>query len=361
MLNKFLCALAACGLLFQNVDACTGIVSKAENGDIVYSRTMEFGANVLTFNLLYVPQGIEYTSQLANNATGAKWTTKYAHVGFNPLGINIIGDGMNEKGLAGGIFYFPGYAEYQKTTPDENTHTISNQDFISWVLGNFATVQEVRDALKTTKVAGVPYAQWKIVPPLHYIVVDKTGDRIVVEYVKGELHLYDAQLGTITNSPTYDWHTTNVRNYIGLHAINNPPVSINGDQLTQIGQGSGAVGLPGDFTPPSRFIRATFLNAVVLNGKNGQEQVQRAFRILNQFDIPKGAVYSESNGKKEYEETQWTSASDLGNLAYYFTTYSSRNIQVVNFKDLDINAKQIKTIPVQVPQSYINITPRLKP
>src|ERR1700722_1295434 len=155
--------------------AYTGIVSQAENGDCVFARTMEFGVDILEFNLLFVPRGIAYTSQISKDQIGAAWKTKYAHVGFNPTSNPILVDGVNEKGLACGGFYFPGWAGYEKISPNEQPNTVANIDFISWVLGNFASVREVKEALKATKIAGVTYPEWGIVPPLHYIVVDEAG------------------------------------------------------------------------------------------------------------------------------------------------------------------------------------------
>ena len=339
--------------------ACTGIVSQAENGDCVFARTMEFGVDILEFNLLFVPRGIAYTSQISKDQIGAAWKTKYAHVGFNPTSNPILVDGVNEKGLACGGFYFPGWAGYEKISPNEQPNTVANIDFISWVLGNFASVREVKEALKATKIAGVTYPEWGIVPPLHYIVVDEAGDKIVIEYVDGKQKIYDAWIGTITNSPTYDWHLTNARNYIGLTPLNKPMVKLSGHELTQLGQGSGAFGLPGDFTPPSRFVRATFLNQAVLPGKTAQEQVQRAFKILNQFDIPTGAIREEKNGEVHYEETQWTSASDLKNRRYFFHSYQNRTIKFIDLLQLNLDSKTTQTISISDPECLLDISASL--
>ena len=95
---------------------------------------------------------------------------------------------------------------------------------MSWVLGNFATVNEVKEALKQTQVTGFIFSQWGIVPLLHYVVVDQKGEKAVIEYVKGELKIYPMQIEVVTNSPPYDWHLLNARNYIGLKALNDPSI-----------------------------------------------------------------------------------------------------------------------------------------
>lgn len=343
----------------EKSEACTGIVHSATNGDVVYARTLEFGDNLLSFSLLFTPREMNQVAQSnPQGPKGAEWKNKYAYVGFNPFGMTVLADGVNEKGLACGAFYFPGWDEYQQVV-DKATAPISNLDVVSWVLGNFSNVNEAVNALKNTTVVAFNYQPWGVVPPLHYIIVDQKGNKVVIEYVKGKLNVHETNIGTITNSPTYDWHLTNVRNYIGLSALNRPAIAIDGKELFAFGQGSGAIGLPGDFTPPARFIRATFLNQVTLTGKDGLGEVERAFTILNQFDIPKGAVVDKKDGKDTYEETQWTSASDLSQARYYFKTATNPDVRVVDLKNLDLNAKEAKSISIDQKQIILDVSPDL--
>lgn len=360
LLRRYFSIKWICSSLFlsflQYAAACTGIVHKDNSGNVIYARTMEFGVDILNFNLIFVPRGIAYSSQIAKNKNGATWKTKYAHIGFNPANNPILIDGVNEKGLACGGFYFPGWTQYETVAADQLASAVANTDFISWVLGNFSSVREVKEALQETKVIGALFPEWGLVPPLHYIVVDELGDKIVIEYVGGKQNIHDAWIGTITNAPTYDWHLTNARNYIGLTELNRPAIKIEGHDLAQFGQGSGALGLPGDFTPPSRFIRASFLNQVVLTGNTAQEQIQRAFKILNQFDIPKGSVKSVEGGKVHYEETQWTSASDLKNRRYFFHTSKNRTIKFVDLNQMNLTSNTIQTIQIDIEEPFIDIS-----
>lgn len=360
MLKKILIALAVMASFMDTADACTGIVRKAENGDWVYARTMEFGADLISFNMSLVPRNIANKGQTPTGEPGFSWTNKYASVGFSPFNLPLLADGLNEKGLACGAFYLPGWAEYETVTPQEYAKTISNLDFVSWVLGNFSTVAEVRSGLSQIKVAGVELKDWGFIPPLHYIVVDADGNKLVVEYLKGKLNLYEAPLNTITNAPSYDWHLINARNYIGLRALNDPFVKINGTEFAQFGQGSGAIGLPGDFSPPARFIRAAFLTQVVLPAKKGQDEIKTAFIILNQFDIPRGAIHEKHNGKDFYDVTQWTSAADLKNLRYYFHTQENRAIRMVDLNKLDLNGKEIKSIAINNPEVIQDLSSNLR-
>jgi choloylglycine hydrolase len=119
-----------------------------------------------------------------------------------------------------------------------------------------------------------------------------------------------------------------------------------GVKISSLGQGSGMLGLPGDFTPPSRFVRAVAFSQSALPVETAQEGVLQAFHILNQFDIPKGAARATENGKTWADFTMWTSASDLKNHRYYFHTFESRQIRMIDLNKMDLNAKQIKTFPM---------------
>lgn len=349
--------LAAIGCLtVQFCDACTGLHLKSEDGNFVYARTMEFGADLVSFDLITVPRNYEYIGMTPKGQPGLKWKTKYGFVGFNPFGMPLVADGLNEKGMAAGAFYFPGYAKFEDVAERDYPKTISNLDFITWVLSNFATVEELSKALKNVKVAGVVFKSWGIIPPVHFYVSDETGDLMVLEWVDGQLHQYQNSIGVITNSPTYDWHLTNLRNYIGLDAINRPSLAIKGQQFSAFGQGSGGLGLPGDFTPPSRFVRAAFFANTAYKGKNGPEQVNIAFKILDQFDIPPGSVRQVEGDKVVAEATQWTSAADLKNRIYYFHTEFDRNIKSVDLKKIDLAKNKIGTINISKPGTYEDVS-----
>ena len=159
-----------------------------------------------------------------------------------------------------------------------------------YLLGNCANVKEALEATKRIRVGEVVQKDMGIVPPCHYIVTDAGQRCVVLEYVGGELKVHDNPLGVMSNSPSFDWHLTNLRNYVNLTVTNVPPVDIAGIKLAGFGQGSGMLGLPGDFTPPSRFIRAVAFSQSAVPVATAEEGVLQAFHLLNQFDIPKGAA-----------------------------------------------------------------------
>jgi len=189
-----------------------------------------------------------------------------------------------------------------------------------------------------------------ILVEVHFVVHDASGKCIVIEPVGCGLKVYDNPLGTITNAPVFDWHLTNLRNYVNLSVTDHGPTRLGPLTLKPFGQGSGMLGLPGDFTPPSRFVRAAFFSQSQYRTATGRETVLQAFHILNNFDIPKGVSREpekEAQGNPPADYTQWTAASDLGAKCYYFKTYENNRIRMVPLMKLDLDAKEIKTISME--------------
>ncbi len=324
---------------------CTGIRLKSENNSFVYGRTLEFGTEVAS-NIIMIPRSYSLQSS-ADVPHALSWKSKYAAVGANMLNIAHVVDGINEKGLAGGLFYFPGYAEYQKVDANNQLPVIAPWELLTLCLTTCATVAEVKELLPTIIVAPIIFKKWNSVPPIHAIVHDAQGNSLVIEYVKGVLKMHHNSLGVITNSPSFDWHMTNLNNYTTINARNTQPLQLDGIMLTPFGQGSGMFGLPGDFTPPSRFVRAAFFSQAAQKAKNEYEACKTAFRILDLFNINIGLVQEDSAKGVLYDCTQWTSVSDLKNRHYYWHTYNNRQVQMVDLMRMNIAGNHIITISME--------------
>ncbi len=331
-------------LISRNAYACTGIQIKTQDGNYIFARSMEFADSFMPHDLIAVPRNYKFVGQTPTGKPGMPWQVKYGFVGFAPSGEKLIDDGLNEKGLHVGGFFFPGYTQYENVAEVDYPSTISCLELASWILASCSSVAEVREQLPKIHVASVVLSGLGYAPPLHLFISDKSGDAAIVEYTAGRLNIYENKVNVITNSPDYLWQITNLKNYIGIKAENNPAITINGNQFAQFGQGSGAIGLPGDFTPPSRFVRAAFLVNSALPGKNIDEGIAVAFHALNQFDIPLGAVKGEQNGATAYDTTQWTCASDLTNFRYFYHTYNDRSVRMIDLKELDLNVTEVKVI-----------------
>lgn len=341
--------------------ACTGIMLKTKDGSIVHGRTVEFGITIDT-SVVVVPRGYEFIGRTPKG-DGLKYAAKYAAIGAIAFTDVKVLDGLNEAGLAAGAFYFPTFAEYTPVTAENQAKGLSPGDFPNWLLTQFATVEEVRKAIENNEVVVTPTVLegWgPETPPFHWIVYDKTGASIVIEPVDGKLVIHDNPLGVMSNSPTFDWHMTNLRNYIALNPRNVPPITIDGQTFHQLGQGSGMLGLPGDFTPPSRFIRAAVFSTTAIPSDNAEKGIEQVFHILNNFDIPVGVAREESEGVMHTDYTMLTMARDPQNLRYYYKTYDDQTIRMVGMKEFDLDAKTIKILSTKSEQPTVDMSDQFK-
>lgn len=340
-------------------EACTGIKLTAKDGSIVHGRTAEFGVQ-LDFSALVIPRGYPFTGTTPNGP-GLSYKAKYGTLGIVCFDSTAILDGMNEKGLSVGAFYFPGYAKYAEITANNQAKALSPIEFSNWILTQHATIDEVLANLKNVAIAPTVVENWgSTPPPFHYIVFDKSGKSIVIEPVNGTLKTYENKLGIVTNSPQFDWHMTNLNNYVHLSPFNAKPITIQGITFTPFGQGSGMTGLPGDFSPPSRFVRAAIFSITATPSATAQDAVSQAFHILNQFDIPVGLVRAEENGVVHTDATLATAVRDPQSLKFYFRTYEDQNLRVIDLNTFDLNAKTLQSFTLSKEQSYEDVSAQFK-
>ena len=353
---RFICAaMAMCVCLMPCANACTSFRVKTTDGMVFYTRTME-GGEIFNSTVSVIPKGTEYQGTIPNGAqAGLSWTSKYGMVGMNTYGLPVITDGMNEAGLAAGNLMFPGFSGYQLFDPAKSAETIAQYEVITWILSNFSKVDEVKEAIKTIRVCKGPEAVVGNLE-LHYTVHDSQGGSIVIEYVKGELHVYDNPMGVMTNSPSFDWHLTNLSNYVNLTSVNAASSTTAGVTTSGLGQGTGMLGLPGDYTPPSRFVRMLALVLSSLPVTGADDGLVLAMTIINNIDIPIGVVRDKVGAEVIYDQTQWTAISDLGRQRFYFRTYKNKDWRMVDVTKALANAKGIMTIQAVTPADYHDVT-----
>jgi len=342
--------LAAAGVVLLSVQiglACTGVTLEAKDGTVISARSLEFGFD-LQPAILFVPRGYKLTAELGEGKQGASWTPRYACLGMNVFGLPLLAEGLNEAGLGCGAFYLPGYAEYAPPTASSSERSILSVHVVSWILGNCATVAETKQRIQEIDVVSGKLPQVPIETPLHYRVTDATGASIVIEYTQGgTLKVHDAPFGIITNSPTYDWHMTNLSNYTSLQAADVPTLEIAGQPIREPGIGSGLRGIPGDYSPASRFVRATILQAFSTQPADAKAAVTLALHLLNNVDIPVGPASEQLDGQTHYDRTEWVSISDLTHRAFYFRTYENQQLRRVALDSFDLEAKNVTSIPLE--------------
>lgn len=328
--------------------ACTGITLKSEDGAVIAARTVEWAAGDANHDTLVLfPRNHAFTGLTPGGENGLKWKSQQGFVSLTAYGQEYGPDGMNEAGLYVGMYYFPGFASFSAYDAAQAGQSLSVGDFMRWMLSSFKTVAEVRANLDKVRVVNVEDPRFGgAALPFHWKIADASGACIVVEIVEGgKVKVYDALLGVITNSPEYGWHLTNLRNYLGLSTAPKEPLTLDGVKLSPLGGGSGLRGLPGDFTPPSRFVRAMAFTASARPLPKAEDAVFEAFRLLDNFNIPVGVTgASKAIATDITSATQITTASDLKNWVLYFHTMDNRQIQKLDLKKIDFTKVQKQTI-----------------
>lgn len=344
-------------------DACMWFTLGATDGSWIVARTMEFGVP-FKWQMVITPRGMQFSSPAPNDKPGLAWKTKYGYVGYYSTGPEgAVSEGMNEKGLTFGALWFEPNTKYQDISPGEENKALALTYFGPWVLGNFENVDEVKNEIDKIKVYGEIMKELDMVPPLHFAVTDPSGKTIVIEYEDGKANIYDAPLGIMTNAPDYKWQVTNLRQYLGLSASLNKNGIFSELNFIPTGHGVGMIGLPGDITPPSRFVKlALYLNSVVKQ-PNAEKNLNLAQHIVNAFDIPLGIVVDKAaDGKvNSMERTDFATFKDISNKVIYQRLYDNMEITKVDLKRIDFGGEKFKYISLnRGEQKYPDITDHAK-
>jgi choloylglycine hydrolase len=337
-----------CVLSPSFADSCTVFRLKASDGSIVVGRSMEFAVD-LKYDVIVVPRNKAYISPAPDGKEGLSWKTSYGYVGIGSLGMDYgLSDGMNEKGLAVGLLWFESDMKWQDVAPGERKHALAQAMVGDWILGNFVSVEDVKREIRKLKVFKYTDPKTKISPTVHFIVYDANGGCIVIEYENGMCNIYDNPLGIMTNAPGFPWHLNNLRQYVGMTSEVSQPCPISGLTFSTTGHGSGMFGLPGDLTPPSRFVRLAVLIRFSDMQPDAERTLNLAQHIINTFDIPFGLVTDTLPDQKTVlkESTQWVTFRNLTKRTLYFRTYDNLNLRKIDLNKLDFSGTQVKRIPM---------------
>lgn len=333
-----------CGLAEDKASACTGISLPAQDGSNVVARTVEWAATPMQCGYVVAPRRNKQQSFTPTGENGLKYTSVYGYVGVYTEYEPFVVEGINETGLAAGLFFFPGYGDYAPYNQNHNDKTLCDMQFVSWVLSQFSNIDDVKEAIKNVELVTLDSK----IGSVHWRIVQPDGRMVVVEIVGGVPQFYENKLGVITNAPGFNWHMTNLNNYINLVPGSAPNNTIKpGITLQPLGHGSGMLGLPGDFTSPSRFVRATFFQTTAPSLATGFDAVVQAFHILNNFDIPIGSQHVKANIPKGLPSaTQVTTASDQEALRFYYRTAWNSNIRCIDLKNIDFKKVKFRSEPL---------------
>lgn len=248
-------------------------------------------------------------------------------------------DATNEKGLSMAGLHFPGNAVYRSEAVRRDP--IAPFEFIPWILGQCATAAEAREQLAWIDLVDIAFREDLPPSPLHWLIADRQ-EAIVVEAVSDGLHVYDNPVGVLTNNPPFDFQMTNLCNYMGLH--NGAPEKKFSDalELHAHSRGMGALGLPGDFSSVSRFVKAAFVKQNAVSEDSEAASVNQFFHMLGSVAMPRGCV--SVDGK--YEITVYSSCCNTDRGIYYYTTYENSHITGIDLHKADLNAHTLFSYPL---------------
>lgn len=247
-------------------------------------------------------------------------------------------DGINEKGLGMAGLNFVGNACYNRRA--EDCDNIAQFEFIPWILSQCASVREARELLSRINILDEPYSAQLPVASLHWIIADR-NEAITVESMRDGLKIYDNPVGVMTNNPPFDQQMFALSNYMNLSP--KQPENCWGIPLTAYSRGMGALGLPGDLSSQSRFVRVAYTKMHSLSGDSEMESVSQFFHILGSVDQQRGCC---EVAEGEYEITLYTSCCNADKGIYYYTTYNNHQITAVDMHRENLDDKTLARYPL---------------
>ena len=325
--------------------ACTGITLQTADGLSVTARTIEWATEPLSAMYVVVPRGQQQHSWLPDSTNlGKSFTADYGYVGIAVENDEFIMEGINEVGLAAGLFYFPDYGEYMPYKEADKSICVSDMQFVAWVLSTCATIDEMIALMPTIRVIGIDSRASTV----HWRITEPSGRQVVVELVNQEVKIHENPWGVLTNSPEFTWHLTNLNNYVNLVTGSIHQHAVGLFNLMAFGGGSGLHGLPGDMTPPSRFVRAAFFQSTAPRLETPEQTIAQAFHLLNNFDIPIGIQFNDTNLVPNMPSaTQITVATDLPNRRIYYRTMYNSTIRCIDLNTIDFDRVKFQAKPLE--------------
>ena len=272
----------------------------------------------------------------------------YAFIGMAYVsgGYPLYYDATNEKGLSVAGLNFPGNADYKPYC--EGKDNITPFELTPWLLGQCATVSEAEKLLQRINLLNENFSPELSLSPLHWIIAD--GERaIVLESVKEGLRIYENPVGVLTNNPPFDHQLCNLNNYMTLSK--SQPENAWLLHLEAYSRGMGAMGLPGDCSSMSRFVRAAFVKMNSVSGDSEEESVSQFFHILKSVEMQRGCV---ELGERVFEITQYSSCCNTDRGIYYYTTYENSQFCTVDMYKENLDSSELIAYPLVKERSFLH-------
>lgn len=302
---------------------------------------------------------LEYSYQESVTITPRDFPFKYRKIPamnhhYAMIGIATVADGYplyydatNEYGLSMAGLNFPGNAVYYDF--DVNKDNVTPFEFIPWVLSQCKTVTQARELISKTNLVNIPFSDDYPLSPLHWMITDR-NESIVIEPIVAGITVFDNPVGVLTNNPPFDFHMYHLSNY--LHLTHEEPVNrfTNKVDLAPYSRGMGAIGLPGDLSSSSRFIKAAFTKLNAISDGTLPDDLSQFFHILGSVEQQRGCV--KANDK--FEETVYSSCCDTKKGVYYYTTYANSQITAVDMHREKLESSELKSYRLITQQQIYN-------
>ncbi|MCY9807677.1 linear amide C-N hydrolase [Lentilactobacillus senioris] len=315
---------------------CTGIEMISRQGNAFWGRTQDFEQH-FEYSGVKIPKGYEFKEAYTPfkselNVMGIVWAND---IHKSP----VLLDGINDYGICGGSFYFDHFYKYAPTKEihAQNKVAIRGEELCTWILTHYKSLNDIVNNLEhdvgITNEIG-PMMGMSV--PQHCVFQDETGREIVIEpSVSNGFRIFENPVGVFTNAPTFDWHLTNLKNWLEKtslrtysYKVNEPVNNFSLDELT-----SGLVGIPSDYKPESRFLRAAYSKLLSIE-VDDNEALNQIFQLLTAVNTPKGSLRIHNDDKENLVAwTQYTSGYDIKNKDLYAFTYDNRNLRILNYGD----------------------------
>lgn len=313
---------------------CTAITYKTKNHYFGRNFDLEYSYHE---TVTITPRNYQFNFRKAGEQQ-----THYAMIGVAYVveDYPLYYDATNEKGLSMAGLNFPGNACYQ---PEKaGMDNVATFEFIPWVLGQCATIPQVKELLVNLNLIDTPFNEQLPLATLHWIIADREHS-ITVEAVQDGIKVYDNPIGVLTNNPPFDYQMMNLNNYMSLSKDAPKNQFAKGIELQTYSRGMGGLGMPGDLSSASRFVRAAFVKLNSLSGESENESVSQFFHILGSVEQQRGCVHM---GNEQYEFTIYSSCCNTDKGIYYYTTYENRQITGVDMHKEDLEQSSLISYPL---------------
>lgn len=313
---------------------CTAVTYKTKNH--YFGRTLDYEISYGE-TVTITPRNYPFHFRRVKNLE-----SHYAMIGMASMAGDypLYYEATNEAGLSMAGLNFPGNADYKTEAPGKDN--VAPFEFIPWILGQCRTVREARILLRQINLVNIPFSGELPLASLHWIIADRET-AVTVESVAEGLKVYDNPVGVLTNNPPFDYQMFYLNNYMGL-STGSPSNEFSKQlPLKAYSRGLGAMGLPGDLSSASRFVRAAFTKMNSVSGDSESESISQFFHILGSVEQPRGCTRTEDG---RYMITLYTSCCNTDKGIYYYTTYENSQITGVDMYRENLDADRPVSCPL---------------